>query len=420
MSVISKPYKHPKSGIYYFRRSVPKSLRGQLGWEIKISLNTSRLNEAIKLFNVEQVKCEELFDDVRCGRVVTKPTSSKQLTSINTIVTLSHLLSIYKNERSPSISTMSAFSRAVRLFDDLYKNIPAASITRPMMREYKTLLLSIPRNLTHIERKQSLLVISKIKNRDRISSGSVNKYIKCISAILSWSEDNGYFDSVFNWGNPALGIRIKSKTNEFKRLPFDNSDLSIIFKSSVFSNGHRPVGGAGEAAFWFPLIALYTGARLEEIGQLLVSDIKQEEGIWYFDFNNHGDKKLKTKSSIRIVPIHSKLLDIGFLNYKNSLQDGYVFPKLWVSKDGRRTRNWSKWFGSYLSKLGINDKAKVFHSFRHLMKDTLRNADVDEAISDTITGHSSMSIGRAYGSGYNIVTLNKAMQSVRFDVLVVE
>ena len=35
---------------------------------------------------------------------------------------------------------------------------------------------------------------------------------------------------------------------------------------------------------WLLLILAYSGARREEIAQLLVSDIKQDQGgLWYFD-----------------------------------------------------------------------------------------------------------------------------------------
>ena len=81
------------------------------------------------------------------------------------------------------------------------------------------------------------------------------------------------------------------------------------------------------------------------------------------------------------------------------------------------TQNWSKWFGRHLPILGINDPAKVFHSFRHLMKDSLRNSGVDEAISDAITGHSSSSIGRSYGQGYSLHILDKAIQSISINVI---
>ena len=41
---------------------------------------------------------------------------------------------------------------------------------------------------------------------------------------------------------------------------------------SVFASGARPLGGAGQAAYWLPVIALYSGARRNEIAQLRVGD----------------------------------------------------------------------------------------------------------------------------------------------------
>jgi integrase len=58
----SAPFKHPKTGVYYFRRKVPEKLVGRLGrsW-IKRSLGTKDPREARELFAVEAVRVEYLF-----------------------------------------------------------------------------------------------------------------------------------------------------------------------------------------------------------------------------------------------------------------------------------------------------------------------------------------------------------------------
>ena len=77
---------------------------------------------------------------------------------------------------------------------------------------------------------------------------------------------------------------------------------------------------------WIPLIALFSGARLEEIGQLLCTDVRIEEGIDYFNLldlpneDEHDEdgghvKKLKTLDAGRRVPIHPELVAMGFLDY---------------------------------------------------------------------------------------------------------
>lgn len=413
MSTSIKPYRHPKTGVYYFRRVVSKSLRSILGWEIKFSLNTRVLKEAQRLCNVELLNTDRVFIQV----------TNNDFHSIKDYAredcTLLGLFDKYASDRQPTYSTEISFRRAVLLFDSLYSDIPAFSITRAMVREYKDLLLSVPAYASNYEKELSLTDLSKnSRNRKVISTGSINKHIRAVSAVLSWAESNGYFDSHPNWINPTIGVRVKRSKESAPRTSFDTEDVRKIFNGSVFTSGYRPHSGGCEAAYWIPLIALYTGARLEEIGQLLAEDIRfsKEYSVWYFDINNNGGKRLKTKSSVRKIPVHHKLIELGLIDYKSSLKDVRLFPEFTRGRDGKLTTGWSKWFRRYLTSVGLCDSRKVFHSFRHTMKDALRNAGVDEAISDAITGHTNSSVGRSYGYGYNLNILNEAIHKVSYDI----
>jgi integrase len=73
--------------------------------------------------------------------------------------------------------------------------------------------------------------------------------------------------------------------------------------------------------------------RLNEACQLYLDDIRQDNaGIWFISINDDAeDKSLKTKASEREVPIHSKLIEFGFLNYVNQVRTlGHkrLFPEL--------------------------------------------------------------------------------------------
>jgi len=53
---IATPYKHPDSGIYYFRRAVPEALRSRLNKAIiKVTLGTRNPNKALQLFAVLEI-----------------------------------------------------------------------------------------------------------------------------------------------------------------------------------------------------------------------------------------------------------------------------------------------------------------------------------------------------------------------------
>jgi len=422
---IATPYKHPNSGIYYFRRAVPNDCRRILNRTIiKESLHTREPYEARRLFAVKQDECEKLFESARSG-CINVNSNQHNVNDTKLVVgttTLQELFDKFNIESNQSVKGLNEAQKVVNRFIGVYGSIAAETISGAMIREFKELLIYTPSILPECLRTKSLRKIVREMNGKyngrTLSDSSINKHLSVLSSVLQWASDNSYFND--NWHNPVRGKTIRRKSSQRDRLPFTAGDLDKIFASDVYTNQLRPKGGAGGAAYWIPIIALYTGMRLEEIGQLLVGDVKCEDNIWYFDVNSSEDKQLKTKSSVRRVPIHYDLIELEFITYVKELECSRVFPLLKPDIYGRLTQNWSKWFGRHLTKLGVNDDSKVFHSFRHLMKDALRNSEVDEAVSDAITGHSSSSIGRSYGKGYGLSMLNKAIQSIKYEGLTIE
>ena len=184
-------------------------------------------------------------------------------------------------------------------------------------------------------------------------------------------------------------------------MSFTVAEIEQIFNSPVFTEGFRPKGGAGEAAAWLPLIAYMTGMRLEEIGQLTKDDIKRQDEIWFFNLDHapHKGQVLKNESSRRQIPIHPRLIELGFLDLVSS-SNGRLFPGLSSAGARQLTASWSQWFGRYLRQvICITDRRKTFHSFRHTFKDMCREAEIGKELHDRLTGHSSSDIGDHYGSG---------------------
>ena len=187
----------------------------------------------------------------------------------------------------------------------------------------------------------------------------------------------------------------------------------------------------GEAAFWFPLIALLSGMRLEEIAGLRIHDLRQDEETrrWFFDVHPHGGRSVKTASSIRTVPVHPELERIGLLLYRQSVaaeqsakaasarsaHSASLWPALRPQVKGRPVSvQWSKWFGRLLrKKAGITDRRKVFHSFRHSFKRMARDAGIPEEMHDALTGHAGGGgVGKSYGRGVSLKPLIDAMDRI--------
>ena len=212
-----------------------------------------------------------------------------------------------------------------------------------------------------------------------------------------------------------------SKVAAEARLPYETEDLKRIFASRIYTDSsYRPTACAGEAAYWLPLLGLFTGARLEELGQARVEDVKEAEGMRFLDISDAEEgKSVKSASSRRRVPIHPELVRLGLLEYveeRRKVGEGRLFPQLRQDRFGKWTQNWSKWWGRYAREQAkIIDPRKVFHSFRHTFKHACRACGIPEDVHDALTGHSSgRGLGRTYGGAYPLKPLAGAMRKLRY------
>ena len=114
-----------------------------------------------------------------------------------------------------------------------------------------------------------------------------------------------------------------------------------------------------------------------------------------FDINAKDEKRLKTLSSERLVPIHPRLVEIGLLDHVEMLRgrgEKRLFPELDQRRDGFG-QTASKWFARYRERLGIKSP---FHSFRHTVVDELHQLGADHKKIAALVGHAdeSMTGGR--------------------------
>lgn len=223
--------------------------------------------------------------------------------------------------------------------------------------------------------------------------------------------------------NPCTRVSIAGvDAAEKPRLPFTLEHLKTIFNSPVYLEGFRPRGRGGEAFYWLPLLACFSGAREEELGQLRVEDVRKEYGLgWCIRISDeHPEQHVKTPGSRRSFPLHPELERCGFLEYvelQRSKGCAWLFEELKPDKYGTRTASFSKLFNRYLrSKLMITDRHRTFHSFRHSFKDACRDARVPLVEHDAITGHRSKDdASSGYGGEqYPLKPLFIAMRKVKY------
>lgn len=243
------------------------------------------------------------------------------------------------------------------------------------------------------------------------SAATRRAYLALLKSLFSVAVSAEWMDV-----NPATPVRVQTqKGSSRKRIPFTVNDLQTI-ADKLPNGGHE---------HWLPLLAMFSGARMTELGQLHDTDIKQESypdasgqirhaWVMYLTDDEEG-QRLKNQASRRRVPVHPELERLGFVRFAQACK-GRLFPGLKEDRYGRIATTYSSEFGSFLRKTcGITDTRKVFHSFRHAFKDALREHGVREDVSDAITGHTTGTVARGYGAEfYPLRPLVDAISTVQY------
>ncbi|MBK6659232.1 MAG: site-specific integrase [Proteobacteria bacterium] len=265
-------------------------------------------------------------------------------------------------------------------------------------------------NKSPLYRNKSVSEVVAMNPADTLAVNSVNKYLNRISSLFDWALNQRYVSL-----NPFSGLGLKkSKRAHEEKDEFSQSDLAALFGSEIFAQGEfrHPY------YYWLPLLGLYTGARLEEVCQLHLDDIRKEGEVWVIDINEQDEKAIKTGAGRRLVPIHSELQRLGLLEYVDELRskgETRLFPELKRQRDGY-SQAAQKWFnGRYRHACGVSHRKTTFHSFRHTFINYLKQKDQDEKQTGALAGHSDSSVttGR-YGKPYPPETLIELVKIVDF------
>lgn len=213
--------------------------------------------------------------------------------------------------------------------------------------------------------------------------------------------------------NPWSGLEIKTQTTLVRR-PWDKDHLTRLFSHEIWQNGVMPtlkIAG-GEAAYWIPLLALYSGARLSEICQLELSDIQTIDGVAVMKITDNGENQsVKSFAGHRVIPVHSRLLGLGFMNYVLSQPGPALWGKL-PKRNGKAGGFFSQFFSSLRKSLAIPSDI-VFHSFRHTFRTALAEKGISEQIIDRLLGHETPgSVGAKVYTHLSVKTLQDSIETI--------
>jgi integrase len=164
-------------------------------------------------------------------------------------------------------------------------------------------------------------------------------------------------------------------------------------------------------------IAAYSGARIEGVAQLKLSDIRFDPET-RIRFMHMADK---STAGDRDVPIHPDINTLIDDLIKRADPDGYLIHSDAKNKYGERSQPLGKRFGRLKTALGY-DGRYVFHSLRKTVTSLMQNARVLENVAADIVGHvkPGMTFGLYGGTTAMSLRANELFRSVRYPSWTVE
>ncbi|WP_425252151.1 hypothetical protein ACPJXG_20300 [Janthinobacterium sp. NFX145] len=327
---------------------------------------------------------------------------------------------------------------------------------------------------------------------DKVTSNDVFRFFEfqLFSAPKKWSQ--GYVDghakralkemfalartkALMTSDNPVIKLEMmpqlsdaERKKRQNPRFAFSGEQINTLFSSDWYAPNttqFRGKLGVDLAARYFgPLIGLLHGARVREFLQLMTSDIFFVDGVLCFKFQiempnenrqvEHDGlgksvsgmddtrlpkRSLKNPSVFRTIPVHPKLIELGFSKYVEGRRQskGIEVPlfESSVPRPGGKSPMWGRAFEQSFLRF-VRDKLAFGsgfgpHSFRHQFEDRIRDSQARRGVwpaglSQLLSGRQLLrdrdrdffrEVGseQAYGNGYQPAAALPFLEKLIFD-----
>jgi integrase len=330
------------------------------------------------------------------------------------------------------VAKIDEYAYAAKRWGEFHPRLAVREITRAHITRFRDALATMPASSAPAVRNgtmQHAIAWRQKHNSPALTPGSVRNLVMKVSGLLRYAVEEGFIAA-----NPAIGgMRARPSESiggrkDGKRVPFTGEEMALILAKlpeASYEDGQRTSKAEEERRQalladrrWLVKLAAWTGARVEELGQLRKSDVCEMDGVTGLRFGADG-MKVKTRGSRRFVPLHPAIRAevvshaAGFANSSDRL-----FPALGTSDRERLTSGVPKWFGSFRKKIGIKRAGVTFHSLRHRFVDCCREVGMPEDMWMRMTGHSTprggsgTAVAFGYGQGASMRTVLRTLAKI--------
>ncbi len=332
-------------------------------------------------------------------------------------VLITEFLAFCANQLKRKPKTLLLRESNLNRFLDIISDMPCNHLNANIVRFYRDVIHSMPKNLT----KQGVWKTYPNTQQDkadwyknlhkhgleRLSEQGQDSHFSDVRLFLEWlAKERKHSENFADMLSP-----IKDNADEKDTvLPLNDIEMGILvekhFKpADKLSRNEQPK----DWHFWAPLIALTMGLRSDEIGRLTVNHINA-------DFHGVAIMKVpgtKTVNAVRTVPLSQSLIDAGFLDYvalmrsdAASMADGgRLFPdwKLGGSKKAptyshamtkffcrqKTTKDGKPHYSGLVVRLGLDREGRdfTFHGLRKTLINAAYHTGVPLEKLQAIVGH---------------------------------
>lgn len=371
-----------KRGMYYFRRSVPVDLLPYFDKQrICVALRTKdkRVAKARAVQMSNQLQQE--FDHLRWR---------------NTANTFSKYIG---NNLSPDAkSDFILLSDACDLYADLKGKEKPRTFHQSLRRAVRYLIADCgDKPIDSYTREDANTYRDSLSKRG-LSGNSVAKSISVIRAMLNFTCREKGYDQIQTFSS----VYVANSEPSSKRVPVPVDVIrSVQLECREVNDQLR----------WIVSLISDTGLRLSEALGLSVNDVNLDAEVPHVIVREHSWRRLKTASSSRTIPLVGESYWAARQAVESTETDR-LFPKYCTgssTKSNSASSALNKWLRNRLP------NGAVVHSYRHSMRDRLRNFECPSEIADAIGGWARKGIGEKYGSGYGLQVLHKYMKDIVLD-----
>lgn len=246
------------------------------------------------------------------------------------------------------------------------------------------------------------------KNKPALALSSIkNVWISSLSAVAGYMIERQRLKTL----NPFASIKVRgseksavSDDGQPRQKGYSHGEAIAILTATFLPASHLTAIETRAARRWLPWLCAYSGARVNELTSLYPADVTRDpvSGVLCMIIK----PSLEKTAQWRTVPIHSHVIEQGFLDYVESRRAAKL-PLFYDPARSRGATAGNPQFKKSAERLGewlhslklIPPGVQPSHAWRHLFKSTARHVGMDREVEGFITGHRPKDSSASAGYG---------------------